>query len=43
MIARPLSLAWAQVRVALLVAPYRLVTAAYARALDDLIALREHR
>ena len=36
-------LAWAQVRVALLVLPYRLVTVAYARALDDLIDLRERR
>ena len=40
---KALRLAWAHVRVALLVLPYRLVTVAYARALDDLIDLRERR
>ena len=38
---RRLALAWAQLRVALLVLPYRAVVAAYRQALDDLISLRE--
>ena len=40
---RALAIHWANLRVAVLVIPYRIVTLAYARALDDALTLQERR